>query len=734
LFEGSDPATSGLWETDGTAAGTSELAVAGAGSSGLFGGGIPADFTQLGTIVIFTADDAAGKTGLWRTDGTAAGTHEITVNGANSYGVRNAAYGQGGYAVIGMTAYFDGESAAGTYGLWSTQGTSAASVPVANASSSGLSPAELTSFDNGADILFAGADNSNIGEQLFLITEAGVSEIANPLPGKAFSVNQSDGFASLGNEVAFGASDSTDLAGALFVSNGTSGGTTRISPTTSSGLGIDPTFITSLGSIALFAGYGTKQTEDLWITGGTAASTADLAVAGANANGLLSGVEPDFTRLNTTQILFAGEDTAGIVGLWITNGTASGTYEISVTGAYSGGLFAVDGVSVPEPRFTLLNGRVLFYGLNAAGVEALWSTDGTSAGTTQIAVAGANANGVAPGDLTTVTLACFAAGTRIATEHGDVAVERLSVGDRVRTLSGRLAPVRWLGWRRVACRRHARPDTVRPVRVAAHAFGLGRPHRDVLLSPDHAVFVDGALTPIGRLVNGATVAQSSREVVVYWHVELDRHDILLAEGLPTESYLDTGNRGAFANGGPATHLHPDFALRAWDEAGCAPLVLEGPALVTARRKLLVQAAALGHAITTDPGLRILADGADLAAETDGVFWRARLPPTARDIRIVSRVWRPAHTSPGENDTRALGVAVSALWLNGRAMSLASPALGAGWHGPEPDWRWTNGDATLAPADASELAFTLAMTGRYWRDQGADGGQRRRHRSRRTSAA
>ncbi len=77
------------------------------------------------------------------------------------------------------------------------------------------------------------------------------------------------------------------------------------------------------------------------------------------------------------------------------------------------------------------------------------------------------------------------------------------------------------------------------------AFGEGRPNRDLWLSPDHAVFVDGALIPVRHLVNGGAIVQELRDEVTYSHVELGRHDVVLAEGVLCETYLDTGNRPAF---------------------------------------------------------------------------------------------------------------------------------------------------------------------------------------------
>ena len=190
-------------------------------------------------------------------------------------------------------------------------------------------------------------------------------------------------------------------------------------------------------------------------------------------------------------------------------------------------------------------------------------------------------------------VACFAAGTRIATARGDIDVEALRAGDVVRLADGGAAPVTWLGHRRVACRRHARPADVMPVRIAAHAFGLGRPGRDLILSPDHAVFVEDVLIPVRYLLNDATVRQEEVDAVTYWHVELDRHAVLLAEGLPAESYLDTGNRAAFANGGAVVMAQPAFARDRWRHAGCAPLVTAGAAFDLVYRRLIVQALALG---------------------------------------------------------------------------------------------------------------------------------------------
>ncbi len=140
------------------------------------------------------------------------------------------------------------------------------------------------------------------------------------------------------------------------------------------------------------------------------------------------------------------------------------------------------------------------------------------------------------------TVTCFAAGTRIATPSGAVAVEDLAEGDLVCTLSGAAQPVTWIGQRHFDCASHPQPGRVTPVQIEAGAFGPGLPARDLLLSPEHALFLCGALVPVHCLVNGTTICQAPVAAVTYFHLELARHDAVFAEGLPAETYLDTGSR------------------------------------------------------------------------------------------------------------------------------------------------------------------------------------------------
>jgi hypothetical protein len=163
---------------------------------------------------------------------------------------------------------------------------------------------------------------------------------------------------------------------------------------------------------------------------------------------------------------------------------------------------------------------------------------------------------------TDITLGCFAAGTRILTALGEVRVEELGVGDRVLALSGRLARIVWLGW--------TQARGVSSVRVRAGAFGDALPARDLVLSPDHAGPIDGVPVPVRHLLNGRTIVQEPVAEIIYHHVELAAHDIVLADGLPCESYLDTGNRAAFmgrdamAPGSAGMQMHGEES-RGWPQ-------------------------------------------------------------------------------------------------------------------------------------------------------------------------
>jgi hypothetical protein len=311
---------------------------------------------------------------------------------------------------------------------------------------------------------------------------------------------------------------------------------------------------------------------------------------------------------------------------------------------------------------------------------------------------------------------CYVAGTHILTATGERMVESLMQGDIVLTLAdGDLSarPVKWIGTRRIDLTAHPRPETAAPIRIRRGAFADNMPHRDLLVSPDHAVFVDGKLICARQLVNGTTIRQEKgRAAVEYFHVELDSHAILLAEGLPAESYLNTGNHGFFINSGEPLVLHPDMTDETdypTREAGsCAPFVSDESSVLPVWERLAERAAALGQpaprlATTDDPELRIVAKGRTVRPlyGENGLYIFA-LPKGATEVRVVSRAGAPTDARPWLDDRRCLGVNVERIVLRGanelREVPVDHPGLSQGWHVVGRDGvalrRWTNGDAVL----------------------------------------
>ena len=323
--------------------------------------------------------------------------------------------------------------------------------------------------------------------------------------------------------------------------------------------------------------------------------------------------------------------------------------------------------------------------------------------------------------------ACYAIGTFILTDRGEIAVEHLTAGDHVTTMSGASRPIRWIGYRRIDCSRHPDPRQVWPVRVGAGAFGEGLPRRDLWLSPDHAVYMRGVLIPIKLLVNGSTIRQIQMNAVTYYHVELSRHDILLAEGLPAESYLDTGNRYMFENGGASLLLHPylehenDQARR--DTESCVPFVCDAERVEPLWHSLAARAEKLGFPprvveVTDDPMLCIRIGGRDFRpVNRVATRYQFVLPRSRHDARIVSRSAVPSDIRPWVDDARKLGVAIRRIivWRDEQCSEIAldDPRLVDGWWAVERDnatmWRWTDGNAAL-PIEGDRLMVEIVVSG------------------------
>ncbi len=177
--------------------------------------------------------------------------------------------------------------------------------------------------------------------------------------------------------------------------------------------------------------------------------------------------------------------------------------------------------------------------------------------------------------------ACFQRGTMIRTPDGETAVEDLAIGDLVLNLDGVARPVKWIGRRSFQRRFVGRNSEASPVLIKAGALGPNSPDRDLTLSAKHAMYFDGVFVRSEDLINGDTIVRERElELIEYFHVELDSHDVIFANGAPTETYANHNSRRMFANWQEYVDLYGSEDALEQDANGefprTWPLVEQGP--------------------------------------------------------------------------------------------------------------------------------------------------------------
>ena len=155
---------------------------------------------------------------------------------------------------------------------------------------------------------------------------------------------------------------------------------------------------------------------------------------------------------------------------------------------------------------------------------------------------------------------CFLRGTRILTENGEVTVENLRIGDVVITKNGAM-PIKWIGRRAFQKSGGSTwPSSVMPIRISRFAIDEHTPHRDLYLSPHHALFIDGALICASCFDNGVSILPALPKGVSsiqYFQVELATHEVIYAEGTPVETFqANKTTREMFSNFAEYERLYP----------------------------------------------------------------------------------------------------------------------------------------------------------------------------------
>ena len=350
VFSGGAAGAQGLWGINAT--GTASQITGSSLSLDLD----PRNIAVSGTMIFFTGNDTSDNPGLYVSDGTAVGTHEIAATNVAASGLAPDEI-----VTANNLAFFSGSDAGSSNDLWVSDGTAAGTgaLAVANTDTqdiaqmgTGLNPSNIT-IANG-QIFFAGTDASG----------------------------------SIG----------------LWKSDGTAAGTTELNISNAAPGGVAPTSsnIVSFNGLTYFAGHDASGNIGLWVTDGNGGDTHEITASNSSANGL---APVSLTVMNGV-LYFGGTDAQGSTGLWKSDGTTAGTTELQVQGTAPSGLnpISINSLDYANDQMAVFNNKLYFMGSGADGTEDLWSSDGTGAGTAQVSTpdAAGTTLGVMPTDFATL--------------------------------------------------------------------------------------------------------------------------------------------------------------------------------------------------------------------------------------------------------------------------------------------------------------------------------------------
>lgn len=481
------------------------------------------------------------------------------------------------------------------------------------------------------------------------------------------------------------------------------------------------------------------------VIGGTAVSTLELA--SGTSTGTLTGlgskysdfaqitIDPGATwTLAGVNTLVAGQ-TLTLTGATLTDptnlvndgGIIIDPSTMTVAGLIGTGSVTIDAASTLGVQGTVANGETIVFSGSGAYLY-LANPDAVAGSVTNFAVGdtidlkgitsadysggmlsfngGSFALSLANGSTATASISgdnvvisaslCFCANTQILTPLGERSVQELAVGDLVTTWSGETRHIVWIGVGKVLATR-GRRNAATPVIVRKGALADNVPNRDLRVTKGHAFYLDDVLIPVEFLVNHRSILWDDRaQEVELYHMELESHDVLLANGAPAETYRDDGNRWLFQNANSGWGLPP--------QEPCAPVLTGGPVVDAVWRRLLDRAGLRpGLPTTADPDLHLLVDGRRVDGKTQaGGLYMFHLLERPGNVRIISRAGAPDALGIAR-DPRLLGVGVRQirLWRGARLrlIEASDPSLDEGFQLFEADngIRWTDGNALLPAA-------------------------------------
>lgn len=318
---------------------------------------------------------------------------------------------------------------------------------------------------------------------------------------------------------------------------------------------------------------------------------------------------------------------------------------------------------------------------------------------------------------------CFLTGSMIRTLKGEIAVEDIRIGDQVLTFDWKLnkeisSPVRWVGSKTIKVNPILMDDEAGyPVRIVKNAIAEGIPYKDLLITAEHSLFFEDKLIPVRMLVNGYSIyCDYSITDYTYYHIETDRHSVIWADGMLTETYLDTGNRNQFKQHGNCVVLTPVYTPKQWEQDAVAALGVERHIVEPLYQAITQRAINMGlksmqteKQFTQNPDLHLITqDGLAIQPMSNykGQYTFFLPDGDIEHVYLVSRASRESDIIGAFIDNRHyLGVLIgdiSILAVDQQNNVLVDPITThlsqndlSGWHAVEnASYRWTDGKALL----------------------------------------
>lgn len=311
------------------------------------------------------------------------------------------------------------------------------------------------------------------------------------------------------------------------------------------------------------------------------------------------------------------------------------------------------------------------------------------------------------------TFSCFLKDSLIKTQNGYMPVQNITSGEMVSVFidgTEEQKEVVWAGTAHVVVNANLPEDQAGyPVRILKNAISENVPFKDMLITPEHCLFVEGKFIPARMLVNGRSIYyDTSITSYDYYHIETEKHSVIMADGMLTESYLDTGNRCNFRQAGKVIRI--GGKQKNWQKDAAAPLGVQRDFVEPIFQKIEEKAKDLGiedraapKILMKDPDLKLVTNsGATIYPfkKSENIY-SFMLPAGVESVRVVSRSSRPSDViGPFVDDRRQMGVAVGkihfgSVWVSQQVQEHLAPSKPEGWHDMGlQDCAWTDGNAFL----------------------------------------